>query len=51
MDKVSESEINEIKLFESKEILKKNNDLNNENYNILNKSSSCNEEKKENDVM
>src|SRR6266542_2246770 len=42
---------NEIKLFENKETSEKNNVLDNENYDILNKSSSCDEEEEENDAM
>src|SRR6266540_2490895 len=51
MDEVSKSEINEIKLFESEETSEKDNVLNNESYDILNKSSSCDKEEEENDVM
>ena len=49
MNEVSESEINEIKLFESEETSKKDNVLNNESYDILNESSNCDEEEEEND--
>src|SRR6266540_1628938 len=51
MDEVSESEINEIKLFESEEILEEDDVLDNESYDILNESSSCDEEEEENDAM
>src|SRR6266496_6491928 len=51
MDEVSKSEINEIKLFESEETSEEDNVLDNESYDILNKSSSCNEKEEENDVM
>ncbi len=51
MDKVNESEINKIKLFESEETLEENDILDNKSYNILNESSNCNEEEEENDTM
>src|SRR6266542_1839360 len=51
MDEVSESEINEIKSFESEETSKEDNILDNESYDILNKNSSCDEEEEENDAM
>src|SRR6266540_613324 len=51
MDEVSESEINEIKLFESEEILEEDDVLDNESYDILNESSSCDEEEEENDTL
>src|SRR6266540_4666502 len=51
MDEVSESEINEIKSFESEETSKKDDVLDNKSYDILNKSSSCNEKEEENDAM
>src|SRR6266542_2096842 len=51
MDEVSESEINEIKLFESEKTSEEDDVLNNESYDILNESSSCNKEEKENDAM
>src|SRR6266498_1766150 len=51
MDEVSKSEINEIKLFESEETSKEDNVLDNENYDILNESSSCDEKEEENDAM
>src|SRR6266540_2551583 len=51
MDEISESEINEIKLFESKETSEEDDVLDNESYNILNESSSCDEEEEENDAM
>src|SRR6266545_4818664 len=51
MDEVSESEINEIKLFESEETSEEDDVLDNESYDILNKSSSCDEEEEENDAM
>src|SRR6266508_6453130 len=51
MDEVSESEINEIKSFESEETSEKDDVLDNESYDILNESSSCDEEEEENDAM
>src|SRR6266542_6712780 len=51
MDKVSKSEINEIKLFESEKTSEEDNVLDNESYDILNESSSCEEKEKENDAM
>ena len=51
MNEVSESEINEIKLFESKETLKEDDILDNKSYDIFNKSSSCDKEEEENDAM
>ena len=51
MDEVSESEINKIKSFKSEETSKENDVLDNENYNILNESSSCDKEEKENDAI
>ncbi len=51
MDEVSESEINEIKSFESEEISEEDDVLNNKSYDILNESSSCDEEEKENDAI
>src|SRR6266540_1170260 len=51
MDEVSESEINEIKSFESEETSEEDNVLDNESYDILNESSSCDEEEEENDAM
>src|SRR6266498_2195493 len=51
MDEVSESEINEIKSFESEETSEEDDVLDNESYNILNESSSCDEEEEENDAM
>src|SRR6266498_2254126 len=51
MDEVSESEINEIKSFESEETSEEDDVLDNESYDILNKSSSCNEKEEENDAM
>src|SRR6266498_1740994 len=51
MYKVSESEINEIKSFESEETSEEDNVLDNESYNILNESSSCDDEEEENDAM
>src|SRR6266540_6019872 len=51
MDEVSESEINEIKLFKSEETSEEDDVLDNESYDILNKSSSCDEEEEENDAM
>src|SRR6266540_1746934 len=49
MDEVSESEINKIKSFESEETSEEDDVLDNESYDILNKSSSCDEE--EDDAM
>src|SRR6266545_1547420 len=51
MDEVSESEINEIKSFESEETSEEDDVLDNESYDILNESSSCDEEEEENDAM
>src|SRR6266540_3232276 len=51
MDKVSESEINEIKSFESEETSEEDDVLDNESYDILNESSSYDEEEEENDAM
>src|SRR6266496_5662039 len=51
MDEVSESEINEIKSFESEETSEEDDVLDNESYDILNKSSSCDEKEEENDAM
>ena len=51
MDEVSESEINEIKLFESEKTSEEDNVLDNESYDILNKSSSCDEEEEENNAI
>ena len=51
MDEVSESEINEIKLFESEETSEEDDVLDNESYDIFNKSSSCDKEEEENDAM
>ena len=51
MNKVSKSEINEIKSFESEETSEKDDVLDNKNYDILNESSSCDEEEEENDAM
>ncbi len=51
MNKVSKSEINEIKSFKSEETSEKDDVLNNESYDILNESSSYDEKKKENDVI
>src|SRR6266540_5543803 len=51
MDEVSKSKINEIKLFESEETSEKDDVLDNKSYNILNKSSSCDEEEEKNDAM
>src|SRR6266542_2797321 len=51
MDEVSESEINEIKSFESEDTLEEDDVLDNESYDILNESSSCDEEEEENDAM
>src|SRR6266508_2419977 len=46
-----ESEINEIKSFESEETSEEDDVLDNESYDILNESSSCDEEEEENDAM
>src|SRR6266540_4135212 len=51
MDEVNESEINEIKSFESEETSKEDDVLDNESYDILNESSSCDEKEEENDAM
>src|SRR6266542_1883732 len=51
MDEVSESEINEIKSFESEETSEEDDVLDNESYDILNESSSCDAEGEENDAM
>ena len=51
MNEVSESEINEIKSFESEETSEEDDVLDNESYDILNESSSCDEKEKENDTM
>src|SRR6266542_1924676 len=51
MDEVSESEINEIKSFESEETSEEDDVLDNESYDILNENSSCDEEEEENDVI
>src|SRR6266511_4798341 len=51
MDEVSKSEINEIKSFESEETLEENDVLDNESYDILNESSSYDEEEEENDAI
>src|SRR6266498_2767357 len=51
MDEVSESKINEIKLFESEETSEEDDVLDKESYDILNESSSCDEEEEENDAM
>src|SRR6266542_1190104 len=51
MNEVSESEINEIKSFESEETSEEDDVLDNESYDILNESSSCDEEEEENDTM
>src|SRR6266508_2857536 len=51
MDEVSESEINEIKLFESEQTSEEDDVLDNESYDILNESSSCDEKEEENDAM
>src|SRR6266511_3659939 len=51
MDEVSKSEINEIKSFESEETSKEDDILDNKSYDILNKSSSCDEKEEENDTM
>src|SRR6266540_1679069 len=51
MDEVSENEINEIKSFESEETSEEDDVLDNDSYDILNESSSCDEEKEENDTM
>src|SRR6266540_1308967 len=51
MDEVSESEINEIKSFESEETSEEDDVLDNKSYDILNESSSCDEKEEENDAM
>ena len=51
MNEVSESEINKIKLFESKETSEEDDVLDDKSYNILNESSSYDEEEEENDAM
>ena len=51
MNEVSESKINEIKSFESEETSEEDDVLDNKSYDILNESSSCNEEEEENDAM
>src|SRR6266540_2652112 len=51
MDEVSKSEINEIKSFKSEETSEKDDVLDNESYDILNESSSCDEKEEENDAM
>ncbi len=51
MNEVSESKINEIKSFESEETSKEDDVLDNESYDILNESSSCDEKEEENDAM
>ena len=48
MDEVSESEI---KSFESEETSEEDDVLDNESYDILNESSSCNEKEVENDAI
>src|SRR6266540_7413844 len=51
MDEVSKSEINEIKSFESEETSEKDDVLDNESYDILNESSSCDKKEEENNAM
>src|SRR6266496_4437858 len=51
MDEVSESEINKIKSFESEETSEEDDVLDNESYDILNESSSCDEKEEENNAM
>src|SRR6266545_5944773 len=51
MDEVSESKINKIKSFESEETSEEDDVLDNKSYDILNESSSYDEEEEENDAM